>query len=401
MESCSARGCPSLNVRPRGLVASAVSPDGYLIAMAPRAKLTRWLDLIAALLRRRSPASFTELAGDVPDYRDCEANPASVMRAFERDKQELRALGIAIDTISGETSDDALYRLKPDAFYLPYLVLSQHAYATTVELRAIARPTGLGYGALPVLAITPDERLLLTRAASRTRALGNPALDADAQSALRKLEFDIGPFPATEPAVATKSAIDAAVFELLRAALTARKRVGFTYRSMQRDETRPRTVEPYGLAFVTGHWYLVARDVDANALRQFRVSRVRSVRITQPARQQADYAIPADFDLQRHAASRQAWELGDGDVTRATVHFRGESGHVLQGIRLGESAPDHAEHRTFAVRRREPFLRWLLTFAGDARPVAPPPLVEEWRTLVLATMRAQHIADASAAATDE
>jgi hypothetical protein len=129
--------------------------------------------------------------------------------------------------------------------------------------------------------------------------------------------------------------------------------------------------------------------------------------MTNNRRQHPDYDIPADFDLSRHATSRQAWELGDGDLVEVLVIFSGASGAVSQGAALGEPVveahaadsddPDLARRaRRFRVRRPDAFLRWVLSFAGDARPVAPSSMVEGWRQL-LADTRAAHVAGQAAA----
>ena len=62
-------------------------------------KIQRWIDLLAALLRRRFPAPLEELAREVPGY-DTGQNKAALRRTFERDKDELRAFGIPIETVT-------------------------------------------------------------------------------------------------------------------------------------------------------------------------------------------------------------------------------------------------------------------------------------------------------------
>ena len=62
-------------------------------------------------------------------------------------------------------------------------------------------------------------------------------------------------------------------------------------------------------------------------------------------------------------------------------------------MRLGHEVPaaDNVAltpARHFEVRRMDRFLRWLLGFAGDAVPVAPPEAVSAWHDLVHATQRA-------------
>lgn len=358
--------------------------------MAAADKLTRWLDLLAALLRRRNGGTFDELRHDVPGYVPAAVDEASIMRTFERDKDELRSFGVAIETMPDRDGGESRYRLRPDAFYLPFLALCESRIVPALEVRTIARPQGIGYQSLPVFAITPDECLTLRRAAARVRALGNPTLDADAAAAIRKLEQDVGLLPIGEPLVAAVK-VQASTFETLGAALSARQRVTFSYASMGRNLQSMRTVEPYGLVFLTGHWYLVAHDPAQQALRQFRVSRISKPKYN-AARKQPDYVIPATFDLEGHAASRQAWELGDEEAVSVVVAFRGESGQVLQGMQLGETA-SNPSHRQFRVRRRDPFLRWLLTFAGDASIVSPAEWHGRWRALVQDTLSAHRAAE--------
>lgn len=84
----------------------ALSDAGCTLATMPRAstKLQRWTDLLAALLRRRYPATFEELAPDIPAYSDSAKKHDALMRMFERDKDELRSFGIAIDTVNSMTA---------------------------------------------------------------------------------------------------------------------------------------------------------------------------------------------------------------------------------------------------------------------------------------------------------
>jgi len=57
----------------------------------------------------------------------------------------------------------------------------------------------------------------------------------------------------------------------------------------------------------------------------------------------------------------------------------------LAAARLGAEVKDHPDRRRFQVRRVDAFARWLLSLAGDATPVAPPELVEEYRRVARAT----------------
>lgn len=344
-------------------------------------KLVRWIDLITALLRRRYPVSFAELARDVPDYDHEGAPSEALQRMFERDKDELRRAGIAIETVAGPDGEPSTYRLRATAFYLPYLVLQDAA-------RAPVRSSGAGYRELPTLALTPEDAAVLRRAAERVQALEEPALTADARGALRKLRYDLPDL--ADPSSVARTPRDVSVFPTLVDAIERGKLVTFTYRSMGRDATEQRTVEPFGLVYVTGHWYLIARDVAVDDVRRFRTSRMQAVTVNAKAPARRDFIPPSNFDLKQYAQARQAWALGSGDETPITVRFHGTDGDVMTARTIGAASDGFdAAHRTFAVRRRDVFLRWLLSFAGDAVPVHPPDVVQAWHALVQQTLTAQ------------
>lgn len=374
---------------------------------AGSAKLQRWVDLLAALLSRASPATFEGLARDVPEYQgklleaeqaaDTAARErivASVKRAFERDKQELRAVGVHIESVEDTEGNAAgAYRLRRTNFYLPYLSVAVPGGET-----ARRRIDRYGYQALATLAFEPDELQAVVEAARLVRTLGDPTLAAESDRAMRKLAIDLpvglaDDAAATDASAATGAAggradphvllptarADASVYTALADALYRRKRVTFTYHTIGRDHTEAREVEPYGLFFLHGHWYLAARDPRADAVRNFRLSRIRDPKVRAAQALSPDYEIPDAFSLQAHAASRQAWELGEQDAIDVRVRFTdgGEAAVAARG--LGEPVDGHAGHRRFRVRRVDAFVRWLLSLAGDAVPVSPPEVVAAYR----------------------
>ena len=101
--------------------------------------------------------------------------------------------------------------------------------------------------------------------------------------------------------------------------------------------------------------------------------------------QSADYEIPGTFKLQKHARSKQPWELGEGDRNEAIVDFTGTSGATRAAARLGTSIEGAPDRRKFRYRRLDSFARWLLSFGGEAIPVSPDNLVEEFNRQVDAT----------------
>ncbi|HEX2722082.1 MAG TPA: WYL domain-containing protein, partial [Gemmatimonadaceae bacterium] len=263
--------------------------------MAPREpKLQRWTDVIAALLRRHYPITFEELARDVPAYTGDKKHDA-VMRMFERDKDELRSFGIAIETVDLDDGDGETkgYKLDRKSFYLPYLSLAAREGRAGTKPR---KPDKFGYRALASLIIEPDELEIIVKAAARVIALGDPVLTDDAESAMRKLSFDLpmesigvdhdegmNVMALMEPMASrrghgargsAKPHPQQDVFEILNDALRRRKTVRFDYHSMGGDRTTRRAAEPYGLFFLSSHWYLAARDVDKREMRNFRLNRI-------------------------------------------------------------------------------------------------------------------------------
>jgi proteasome accessory factor B len=338
---------------------------------------------MAALLSHHGTQTFEDLARHVPAYQS--GNPDSIKRTFERDKLELRELGVPIETKGGVGDEEMAYRLRGKEFYLPYLAL--------VSERGLEKPDRVdkfGYHAIGELQFTSDELAAVADAAVRVRQLGDPDLAANATSAVRKLAFDL---PVDSALAGADSAVirqprAAADPEMLRAlskALVARKTVTLAYKSMSSDRSDSRAVEPYGLFFLGSHWYLAARDVTAGQVKNFRVSRITAAKMNAAKAGTPDYSIPESFRLKDHAQSRQAWELGEGEAAQAIVEIRGDSGATLAAAHLGEPVPNAPRRRKFTVRRPDVFARWCLSFAGEIAPVSPPDIVVEYRRQLDAT----------------
>ncbi|HEX5387306.1 MAG TPA: WYL domain-containing protein [Gemmatimonadales bacterium] len=360
---------------------------------ATGSKLQRWIDLLAALLRRHGAAPLEELVRDVPAYQHAPSRGA-LRRTFERDKDELRAFGIPIATISDAGGEVVGYRLKADQFYLPYLTLMGERRATPPR-----RVDRYGYRALAELTFDADELEAVAEAARGVAALGDPMLVELAASAMRKLAFDL-PVDAAAPAAESSTSVResaavrvglaaaGATLEALDDALRRRKRTTIEYYAIGPDAVREREVEPFGLFFLGHHWYLAARDSSSDLVKNFRVSRIHRVTVNSAQPGTPDYDVPAGFSLREHARSRQAWELGDAAALDAVVEFRGASGPAYAARRLGEPVADSPSRRRFSVRRLDSFARWLLSFAGEVAPVSPPELVEAYHALADAALAA-------------
>jgi predicted DNA-binding transcriptional regulator YafY len=334
-------------------------------------KAARWLDLLAYLLQHRFPVTREDVFRNVAEYRrglEEGTDPESVRRKFERDKDELRELGIAIETVAlpAQAGDEPAvgYRLRARDFYLPYLELQP----------APPAPPAGPYAGLTRVTLTKEDLARLDRATQRVAASGVPVLAEAAVSARRKLAFDL-PLPlASVERVLSRSlgGAGAQALGILQRAVTARTAVRCRYYAIGRDAEEERVLEPYGLFFNWGRWYAVAWSRERGALRIFRVDRMRDAEPLTGA--DASFAVPADFHI-RDYVGRAPWELGDQPPTRVTVRFAFPESRWVQAQGVGEVVEpvldDGGAVLAFAVRESGAFLRWLLTFRGQARVLEP------------------------------
>jgi proteasome accessory factor B len=309
-----------------------------------------------------------------------------MMRMFERDKDELRSFGVPIETVEKPDGDASAYRLSPVNFYLPYLCVAGDGERAPTQPSRVDRD---GYRALATLSFEPDELAAVAAAAARVRELRNPQLSADAESAMRKLAIDLPVAADAEAEVKLLSRapkVEEEIFATVSDALLRSKVLHFDYYAIDADRSEARSVEPYGLFFLGSHWYLAGRDLARGELRNFRLGRLTRPRVSASRAHTPDFQIPESFQLREHAHSRQAWELGAGDQMEAVVRFGGSSGAAEAGRKLGGAIRDQPDCRQFKVRRVDSFVRWLLSFGGDAVPLSPPQLVRAYRDALDATL---------------
>jgi predicted DNA-binding transcriptional regulator YafY len=351
-------------------------------------KLQRWIDLIAFLAGHRFPVSLTQISRHVPAYQDLHPedgagpNP-SVQRMFERDKAELKDQGIQIAAAMRE--GEAFYSLSFEGFSLPFLRLVQKAHPTvrksgqTLELEMEAEDAAAVISGLRMLAAQP----------------GSP-LRIPARSALRKLSFD---FPDALASESPDASLDDSVIQLedpeveaasaqltiLQNALERRETVHFHYWSMRRGVPTWRFVDPWGLLYEAGKWYLIGRDHDTNVPRMFRVGRMDEVTI-HPRGPGADaFKVPADFRI-RDWAGRQPWQYGPPEIPMVPVHVLIQFPRSRWAERNGLGTavfehPDGDMERRFEVRDPDAFARWVMGMGGDVRVLGPEDVAARVRVL--------------------
>ena len=138
-----------------------------------------------------------------------------------------------------------------------------------------------------------------------------------------------------------------------------------------------RTVDPYSLYLMGGHWYVIGRDHDRDDVRTFRLDRVRGdVRFA--TRRERDFRVPPEFDPSAYR-NRAPWQLGEGDEL-ATILVEPEAAWLVERAVGQYGTIEHRDDRsllfTTTVADWQELAGWLIGLDGLASPVSPPELVE-------------------------
>jgi len=339
-------------------------------------KTERWLNLIAFLLDHRFPVTREEILSQVSDYKE-DWNPGdakrreSTRRKFERDKSELRELGVTLAMHKvippHEDQEVEAYLLRPKDFYLPYLSVRS---ASGPRSGAAGRPYYL-----PEVALEADELSVLRRAAERVAQLADTPLGGAARSALRKLSFDLPEAGVGEEerglVEPTPPTFDKQ-FAALRGAVEQRRAVRCRYYAIGRDKEAERVIEPYGLMLSWGHWYCIGRSRERAATRVFRVDRMKDITLVEGKKR--DFAIPKAFRIGDYL-NRAPWELSEKKpvVVRVRIAFPQSRWVIGEGLgKVVEAVTeDGGTELEFQVRSVDAFVRWLLPLGRQVDVLSP------------------------------
>lgn len=302
-------------------------------------RLERLINLTATLLATTRPLTLEDLADRLnPAYPD---DLAARRRAFERDKETLRDLGIPItvEPVDGWNGVEHGYRIPPDAYYLPDPGLDD------------------------------AERAALHLAATAVDVDGLDPLDA-----LRKLGGAEGT-GARRPVA--RFAVTPHLGDCFDA-VTRRAVLTFRYRG------EARTLEPWGILHRFGHWYVVGRDPGRDQARSFRIDRFDGP----PDLGAADaFDPPPDVDP---AAVLAADPLAVGADRPVEARVLVDASHAALAVAdLGAAAvvgtrPDGAVVVALRVVNRDAFREWVLEFLEHAEVLGPPELREDFVTRLVA-----------------
>ncbi len=312
--------------------------------MAAR-RAERLVNLVICLLSTRQFLSAERIRDAVPGYEGADGSRATdeaFKRMFERDKSELRELGIPLETgrNSHFDSEDG-YRIKRGEYELPSIEFDAAEAAAVGLASRLWRSATLGEQARSAL--------------MKLRAAGTPVQDDAPPGAVPDLDTSDPSLPA-----------------LIDAARTARA-VSFAYLKSGAGSAQTRTLEPWGVLSWRGRWYVAGFDRDRAEPRSFRLSRIvgRVDALGAPAA----FERPHDVNLLEMVSGRAAEDTH-------IAHVRVSGSGVASLRRIAENDVDGTLEIPYVD------LHWLarqVAAAGSAAHVVDPP---ELADAVVARLRA-------------
>ncbi|GAA0987313.1 Protein PafB [Nocardioides aquaticus] len=303
------------------------------------AKSERLLNLLIMLLVQRHLVPKARIRAILyPDHSD-----DAFERKFDRDKEELRSLGVPIEVgaIDALFDDEPGYRVRRDQFALPEIDLDPEE-AAVVGLAAKVW----------------DHARFATAASDAVRKLTAAGVDVDTS----RLDIVQPRLRADEPS-----------FEVFLEAVRDRVPVRFDYaRAGAAPQTRH--LQPWGVTRYAGRWYVVGQDTDRSAERVFRLSRVRGRAHTDG--DPGSYDVPPGTDL-REVARRLAPAPSH---ERSVLLVRQGAGHTLRrdavDLEVGVTGPDGRDDWDRLV-----LTRGTVGLADEVLGHGPAAFVEEPATL--------------------
>ena len=307
-------------------------------------KLIRQLSLVAFLMAELRPLTARDVKGNVEGYS--EMSDEAFARRFYSDRAELVALGVPLHSQRDEFTGEELYTLRSDRYFLPPLELSDE------ELAALQTSFFLLEGQF---AYAEPLRLALQNLALGRGGIG----DAPTGGGLRIEMLD----PDYTPELSGR-------LGKLEAAISKQRTVRFPYRAISNYELTERTVNPYALLPDNGSWYVVGQDLERQAIRTFRVSRIAG-EIRFATRRERDFRIPVEFDIGLYRGI-PPWQRGE--ITgEARIRVAPATAWWVDRL-YGDRGRFENDEFVTPVSSLAHLASWVLRQDGRAVPTGPPEL---------------------------
>jgi proteasome accessory factor B len=230
------------------------------------------LNLLALLVARSTPLTLKQIRHELGDHYPL--NDSAARASFERDKAELRKLGIPVDlvTLGGAEAGEGAYSIDRRSFELSDLGLTPvERDALQMALATVRLGAEAGDEALWKMG---GERLLAGRVTSINLQMSDELLESLAEG------------------------------------VTQSRTMTFSYHGERRE------VDPYGLLARGGHWYLIGFDHLRQAQRVFRVDRIEGEIV---AGKKNTFTRPEGFDPRTAVPTEKEMLALGGEAPRRAI----------------------------------------------------------------------------------
>lgn len=151
--------------------------------------------------------------------------------------------------------------------------------------------------------------------------------------------------------------------------------LSLNYFSINKSSLTIRKVDPYNLIFKSGAWYIIGYCHMKQQVETFKVSRIKSLKITDEI-----YMRPYNFELKDYLEKN--WALFTGEKTKVTIKFdknmdcfiRDTKWHVNQEIKNLE---DGSVLFSVYVDETDDIKNWVMGFGKNAEVIEPSQLRDE------------------------
>ena len=304
----------------------------------------RQLGLTFALIYSKFGLTKREIFERLPGYTGGTRSAEALSKLFERDKRDIRALGVNIETIIPDDGDnqETRYRIPMQAFEWPKKVSLTPSQIALIQLAVHCWSEA---------SLSPEVEAALTR----LRALGDaPTTETIQELAPRFRVFD-------------------RAFDALAEAINECAPVTFSYRKPGDEKAETRIVQPWRLLSVEGQWLLQGVDVNKDVARNFLLKRI------------VDKQVKVDLSPENRFEKPSAEQLAR--VERKLAEFTSANRAFLE-ITPGSAAWSHFEMDLTAngetsleisFMDEDLLAETIRGFAGQIRVLRPESLAEKVR----------------------
>jgi predicted DNA-binding transcriptional regulator YafY len=301
----------------------------------------RMMNLLALLVQRSQPLTLKQIRQELGNQYS--PSDTAARAAFERDKNDLRQMGIPIEmiTLGGDAAGEGAYKVDRRKFELSDLRLTD-SEREALQMAVATIRLGASHG---------DEALWKL---GGERALNTPSTSVNVQ-------------------------LDDSILPALAAGVVEHRTFNFTYKGEKRR------VDPYGLLARNGFWYIVGFDHLRGAQRVFRVDRIEG---KLEAGDKGSFQRPDGFDLSKAVPTEQEM-LAEGDSqspTAVVLVDKTLASRVRREFGDGSVAKERADGSIEFVipcANLDAFRLWLFAMVDRAEVLSPPAIrakVIEWLT---------------------